>query len=543
MAVEVNIRSIYPYAAITLLVVTFPDGHKVVGSGAIVGPNDVLTAAHVIYSPDHGGRASTITVYPGADFNGTTAQIEDAPYKVDGFVSKADTWFEKAFADSNHAAFSKGESQYDVAIVGLSTPVGTQTGWFKLSSGFNTSQWASVAGYSSGMPGLMAGKAWVERDLSTSTYFANERVGTDLLGPGSSGGPLYIVGVDGEPYIIGVKSSGNTSNNIWADIGLQYDQLTAAIARNDSLLSGVYLNNFISDADATVGRSFVFALGEETFKNGSTTGPLIYTARLTNGNALPEWLKFDGATRTFSGMPISGTGMTIDVRVTAHGADATIASDDFRIAIGSAGMQYTGTAGGERIVAQLGNDLIDGGDGIDTVVFSDERAVYKVKAGAMSSVTVKSISGDSGADVLDNIERLQFADMSLAFDIEGNAGKAFRLYHAAFDRMPDQAGLGFWINALDMGNSLQNVAGGFIGSNEFKTLYGSNPTNVELLTRFYQNVLHRAPDTDGFDWWLAAMNQGVATPTQTLIDFSESAENKAQVIGSIKNGIEYQFTG
>lgn len=56
----------------------------------------------------------------------------------------------------------------------------------------------------------------------------------------------------------------------------------------------------------------------------------------------------------------------------------------------------------------------------------------------------------SFADVyLDSVERIRFTDKVIALDIDGNAGEAYRLYKAAFDRTPDKEGLGSWIGQLD----------------------------------------------------------------------------------------------
>jgi hypothetical protein len=159
------------------------------------------------------------------------------------------------------------------------------------------------------------------------------------------------------------------------------------------------------------------------------------------------------------------------------------------------------------------------------------------KTGASYTVTAKI--GPGGTDTIVNIERLIFTDAALALDIDGNAGKAYRLYQAAFDRQPDVTGLGFWIKALDGGTTLQSVASAFVTSTEFQTLYGANLTDGALLTAVYGNVLHRTPDQSGYNWWMGALASGNLTRSQLLIDFSESAENKLQVIGSIQNGIDY----
>ncbi len=132
--------------------------------------------------------------------------------------------------------------------------------------------------------------------------------------------------------------------------------------------------------------------------------------------------------------------------------------------------------------------------------------------------------------------RVQFDDGQIAFDLEGNAGRAYRLYQAAFDRTPDAAGLGYWIKALDNGATSEEIAQAFINSAEFKTLYGSSVSDGVFLTALYRNVLHRDPDTGGFAYWLDLMSKGVARKT-VLIQFSESPENVSQTRSRIESGI------
>ena len=71
--------------------------------------------------------------------------------------------------------------------------------------------------------------------------------------------------------------------------------------------------------------------------------------------------------------------------------------------------------------------------------------------------------------------RLRFSDISIALDVDGVAGKAYRAYRAAFGRSPDVAGLSYWIAAMDAGMPLERVAGSFIESPEFKALSDAAP--------------------------------------------------------------------
>jgi hypothetical protein len=136
--------------------------------------------------------------------------------------------------------------------------------------------------------------------------------------------------------------------------------------------------------------------------------------------------------------------------------------------------------------------------------------------------------------------RLRFADSAVALDLDGNAALAYRIYQAGFNRKPDLAGLGYWLNQMDNGISQRDVAASFVGGAEFAQLYGgSNPTNLVYVTKLYNNVLQRAPEQAGLDYWVGVMDRGEATRGEVLAFFSEGAENKALVAPAIAGGIEY----
>ena len=46
------------------------------------------------------------------------------------------------------------------------------------------------------------------------------------------------------------------------------------------------------------------------------------------------------------------------------------------------------------------------------------------------------------------------------------------------------------------------------------------------MNTLYQNVLGRAPDTSGLNYWLGQLNSGAETRYEALLGFAESAENK-----------------
>jgi len=207
-----------------------------------------------------------------------------------------------------------------------------------------------------------------------------------------------------------------------------------------------------------------------------------------------------------------------------------------QIKLGDGNSFASGGDGGNTFTVGNGKDGIVGGGGTDTVVFSSSYAAYTISKNANGTITV---SGPDGTDTLARVERLKFGDKSIALDTDGNAGMAYRIYQATFDRTPDKGGLSYWINVLDNGAALNDVAGGFMGSAEFTAMYGAHPTNTAMVTQFYQHALHRAPDQGGLDYWVNLLDTHAATAAAVLSGFSESAENKAQLIGVIQNGMEY----
>jgi serralysin len=197
-----------------------------------------------------------------------------------------------------------------------------------------------------------------------------------------------------------------------------------------------------------------------------------------------------------------------------------------------------------------GNDVYYGGKGDDTfvdlttnggadwVVYTHARSEYAITKSA-EYFTVKDLVQDrDGIDILYNVEKIEFSGhFILALDISGNAGQAYRLYQAALDRTPDERGLAGWIKFMDEGGALVNMAQQFIDSQEFRTKYGALD-NSKFVNQLYLNVLDRNGEPAGIAGWVNGLANGL-TRADVLKGFSESAENQANVLGQIKNGIPY----
>lgn len=134
-----------------------------------------------------------------------------------------------------------------------------------------------------------------------------------------------------------------------------------------------------------------------------------------------------------------------------------------------------------------------------------------------------------------NLDRLIFDNGTLVVDRDDAAFNVYRLYEAAFNRTPDLDGLSYWINDLDKGASILDIANGFSNSAEFNDQYQTK-SNREIIETFYQNVLDRPGEASGIEYWLEDFNQG-ASLHGMLNSFANSEENISKVEDSIGDGV------
>ena len=190
-------------------------------------------------------------------------------------------------------------------------------------------------------------------------------------------------------------------------------------------------------------------------------------------------------------------------------------------------------AGNDTLTGGAGDDSLDGGAGHDVALMGNVGFRGVGTGMASGGLTVTSAAG---TDTLANVEVALFADGRLVMDANDPAARVARLYEAALDRLPDQGGLNFWIDAVQDGRSLAELAQGFLGSNEFASRFGDVSSNAAFVDRLYQNVLGRAGEAGGREFWVDTLNKGTGR-AEVLVAFSESAENKAGTAALVQGGI------
>ncbi len=113
-----------------------------------------------------------------------------------------------------------------------------------------------------------------------------------------------------------------------------------------------------------------------------------------------------------------------------------------------------------------------------------------------------------------------------------------RLYLAALGRLPDRSGLQYWTRRHAAGVSVRTLADQFLVSSEFLRRYGT-PTNRAYIDVLYQNVLGRAADASGADYWGRRLDAGQINRSGLLVQFSESSENKTSTASKVEASVVY----
>jgi serralysin len=197
----------------------------------------------------------------------------------------------------------------------------------------------------------------------------------------------------------------------------------------------------------------------------------------------------------------------------------------------------SGLGGNDVLQGNGGNDQLEGGDGLDAAVYSGPRANYTVTVG--SEVTrVADNAGTEGQDVVTGIERLQFADKSLAFDIDGNAGTVARILGAVFGpaSVQDRTYVGIGLDYADGGMSYQALM-----QLALDARLGGGASHAAVVNLLYTNVVGSAPDAGSLATYVGMLESGVETHASLGVFAADTSLNAARVglSGLAATGLEF----
>lgn len=230
----------------------------------------------------------------------------------------------------------------------------------------------------------------------------------------------------------------------------------------------------LEDQHALEETPFRFTLPVEACSDPDAGDRLAYSATLADGSALPAWLGFDPATRTFAGTPGNEDLGPYAIRVRATDLAGARAFADFRLDVPrSPDRALVGTAEPERLVGGTGHDTLSGEAGDDGL-----------EAGAGND----HLSGGAGADLL----RAGSGEDALHFFADARWSARYRALHAG---SPGAPGPGQSIPIQGKGRS-HDV---FDGGEGFDTLIGTDRAEAIFLDDAFSPSLRGGPRLSGIE--------------------------------------------
>lgn len=166
----------------------------------------------------------------------------------------------------------------------------------------------------------------------------------------------------------------------------------------------------------------------------------------------------------------------------------------------------TGTGNDTIILSGIAHaDIVNAGGGYDVVQLDGSSADFIVTAGNSNNVTLTSAAvGVGQTAAITDAEFLSFTDGSTIALAQSDAeASALRLYEGILGRDADLGGTQHFINQVDAGTSLTDIANQFLNSAEF----GGVATEAQI-DNLYTTLLGRGADAGGSDSWEAIIANG-----------------------------------
>ncbi|WP_181690008.1 Ig-like domain-containing protein [Stutzerimonas zhaodongensis] len=195
-----------------------------------------------------------------------------------------------------------------------------------------------------------------------------------------------------------------------------------------------------------------------------------------------------------------------------------------------------GEAGNDTLFGGAGADRLHGGSGSDTARYEGSRDDYIITQD-YSVITVQSKADPGDVDTLINIETLAFADGDQTVVYASQLDWISGLYHQVLGRQVDLDGIQYWARQVDDGLDTGDVALRFLDSVEAGNALSSGDASVTL-NALYEGLLGRAADAAGEAYWLERLDNGLSLH-DLAVGFMGSIEMQSQNLGAT----EWSFLG
>lgn len=228
-------------------------------------------------------------------------------------------------------------------------------------------------------------------------------------------------------------------------------------------------NAYVIGADAPTLRTLWDAGGIDTIDARALTQPMVIDLRPGSFSSLP----------TLPAPPSWANNFNYGSNNLAIAWSTTIEN-----AIGGAGNDtLIGNHTRNYLEGNAGDDWLNGNEDIDTAIYSGTRSSHSILLLDNGHIQVSNIS--AGTDTLVSIERVQFDDLKLAFDLNAHAGTAAKIMASTFGAavLNNHHLIGAAVHLLDQGIPVHRLAQAAL------TLQlGENYSAAQTIDLLYRNL-------------------------------------------------------
>lgn len=199
-----------------------------------------------------------------------------------------------------------------------------------------------------------------------------------------------------------------------------------------------------------------------------------------------------------------------------------------------------GGAGKDILTGLEGDDTLSGNENTDTAIYRENLANYDINQNIDGSWTVTHNNGGlDGTDTLQGIERIQFNDIALALDLDGNTGITARTLGAVFgqESISNKVFVGIGLDLLDGGISFEALMQQAINA----ALGDDSSNHTAVVNLLYENVVGFAPSIADEAHFVELLDSGIHTVPSIGILAAETSLNETNIdlMGLSQTGLEY----
>lgn len=204
---------------------------------------------------------------------------------------------------------------------------------------------------------------------------------------------------------------------------------------------------------------------------------------------------------------------------------------------------YKANFGGENLLGSItrdyfyprnGKNIFDGNAGIDSMHVSDSINNYSIR-NSLSEWSFNSRLKTSDSISITNIERVYFSDVSIAIDLNGNAGTTAKILGAVFGKesLTNKSYVGIGLHFLDNGWSYDNLAALALDAAGAKT-------NDQIVSLLWTNVMGKQPTAADKAPFITLLENGMtAGALAHLAADTSSNTTNINLVGLVQTGISF----